>query len=356
MTKFFDKLTSLGFALVFLFAFLWVITVLPPETVYEERRPSYAEPTFTLASFLDSSYVSRLEAYLGDATPCRSLLYRLHTAVFSGVLQNPECHGARKTAYGLEKAMPAFDEALISHNLSVVSAYRARLLNAQNAYSVLIPDKSVYTAGDTDYARALSLLSSADGFSLVECRDTLTVDSYFYGDIHIRPECYGDFARRLSEAMGFRPTEGLTVTDGIRARGTLALQYPSEIYDEFCRLEESCGVLAGLTVTAQDGAARLLYAEGALDDPYDLYLGGEAANGVLTLKNPNARAEKRLIVFRDSFARAFAPYLVGDYREIVLVDLRAPKQVIASTLDGYADVECDVLLMVSTHTLFSSRF
>lgn len=356
MTNFFDKLTSLSFALLFLFVFLWAFLVKPPERVYEERRASRALSSVTAEGFLDGSFVASLEGYLSDATPCRSLFYRLHTAVFSGIFRNPECHGVRRGSAGLEKVMPSLDEALIDHNLSVLADYRAYFGEGSRAFSVLIPDKSVYTKDDGDYNRAARLLSSDIAFDFVECRDTLTVDDYFYGDIHIRPECYGALSKKLSEKMGFSVTRGLTASEGVTTKGTLALQYPCEIYDTFSRLEDADGILDRLVITAPSGALSLYADSGELFDPYDLYLGGEVGNGIVTVQNPDAKSAKRLIVFRDSFARAFVPYLAADYDEIVLVDLRAPKWAILSVLSEYGALSSDILLFVSTHTLFTTRF
>ncbi len=357
MTGLFDKLAALGFVLVFLLFFIWVVTVAPPETVVEERRASYSVPTVTLDGIADGSFVARLEEYLTDAIPCRSFFYRLHTVVFSELFRNPESHGVRRCGNGLEKVLPAFDENLILHNLAVVSEYRTRLSQNSRAYSVLIPDKSVYTQNAADYKRALALLSAQGDFALIECRDTLTVDDYFYGDIHIRPECYGALAERLSGKMGFRQTAALSVSEGITARGTLALQYPLDLTDSFSRLEASDSFFDGLSITTPGGESRALYSDGAaLTDPYDLYLGGEAGNGILILKNEAADENRRLIVFRDSFARAFVPYLAADYGEIVLVDLRAPRHAILSVLSTYQTLDCDILLFISTHTLFTTRF
>jgi len=356
MTKLFDKLTSLGFVLFLLLLFLWVMTVKAPETVVEERRASYTVPTATLEGALDGSFVARLEGYLSDAMPCRSLFYRLHTAVVSGVFQNPECHGVRRGENGLEKVLPPPNEDLILHNLAVVSEYRARFGENSRAYSVLIPDKSVYTKSDAAYNRAALIFSSCEAFDFIECRDTLTVNDYFYGDIHIRPECYGEFAKKLSEKMGFCPTPNLTVSERVTARGTLSLQYPCEIYDTFARLNDAGGILDGLLLRTQSREGSLYSKSDGLLDPYDLYLGGEAGNGIVTVKNPQCRENRRLIVFRDSFARAFLPYLAAAYREIVLVDLRAPKQAILSVLSDRSLCDSDILLLVSTHTFFTTRF
>ena len=55
-------------------------------------------------------------------------------------------------------------------------------------------------------------------------------------------------------------------------------------------------------------------------DPYEMFLGG--ARSIITLTNPNAAKERRLIIFRDSFGSSIAPFLTAGYSEVTLVDIR----------------------------------
>ena len=51
-----------------------------------------------------------------------------------------------------------------------------------------------------------------------------------------------------------------------------------------------------------------------------MFLGG--ARSIITLTNPNAAKERRLIIFRDSFGSSIAPFLTAGYSEVTLVDIR----------------------------------
>ena len=55
-------------------------------------------------------------------------------------------------------------------------------------------------------------------------------------------------------------------------------------------------------------------------DPYERDLSGNLS--VVTIENPNASAEKELIVFRDSFGSSLLPLLAEGYRKITVVDIR----------------------------------
>ena len=55
-------------------------------------------------------------------------------------------------------------------------------------------------------------------------------------------------------------------------------------------------------------------------DQYDVFLSG--ARSLLTIENPNAKTDKELIVFRDSFGSSMVPLLVADYKTVTVVDIR----------------------------------
>ena len=71
------------------------------------------------------------------------------------------------------------------------------------------------------------------------------------------------------------------------------------------------------------------------------------------MKNNSAQTDKRLIIFRDSFASSLAPLLLDGYSEVVLVDLR---YVMSDMVADYVDFsDADVLFLYST-TLLNSSF
>ena len=71
------------------------------------------------------------------------------------------------------------------------------------------------------------------------------------------------------------------------------------------------------------------------------------------IENPNAKTDKRLIIFRDSFGSSITPLLAEAYSEITLVDLR---YINSRFLSSYVDFEnSDVLFLYSTLILNSAK-
>ena len=328
----------------------------PPEVIEAERRLASEKPTLSATSLADGEFLKEAEAYLLDAMPYRQKFFVLHANFFTRILKNPRCHGIRLGDCGLEKLLPRYDGALCDYNLDTIEAYLKRFCDGKRAFAALIPDKGYYTRPSGDYDQAIASLSARDAFTLVAVRDSFCETDYFTSDIHIRPECYGAFAARLSDAMGFDLPYGLTCARRERRQGVLAKQLPvGTLFDDFTYLYDTGGAVVSCRVTVGEKEYGGLYTDADFD-PYDAYLGGEVGGGIIRVQSPKGDPTRRLIVFRDSFARAFLPYLVKGYGEIILVDMRAPYRQLASEAALFADDCTDILVLISTHTFFTTKF
>ena len=85
-------------------------------------------------------------------------------------------------------------------------------------------------------------------------------------------------------------------------------------------------------------------------DPYEMFLGGPLS--LVTIENENAKTDKELIIFRDSFGSSIAPLLVEGYKKITLVDIR---YIHPNLLGNYIEFNSqDVLFLYSTLVLNNS--
>ena len=99
----------------------------------------------------------------------------------------------------------------------------------------------------------------------------------------------------------------------------------------------------------ETGETGAVYNLDKLDSPdlYDVYLSG--AKSLLTIENPNAKTDRELLIFRDSFGSSLAPLLVSDYARVTLIDLR---YIHPDLLEEYISFQGqDVLLLYSTLVL-----
>ena len=67
------------------------------------------------------------------------------------------------------------------------------------------------------------------------------------------------------------------------------------------------------------------------------------------LESPNAKTDRELIIFRDSFGSSIAPYFCEQYARVTLVELRyLSSGVLADNIDFENQ---DILFLYSTHIL-----
>ena len=82
-----------------------------------------------------------------------------------------------------------------------------------------------------------------------------------------------------------------------------------------------------------------------------MFLSGPVS--LLTIQNPNARSNRELVIFRDSFGSSLAPLLAEGYSEITLVDIRyLPSARVGQFVDFTGK---DVLFLYSTQVLNNSE-
>jgi hypothetical protein len=121
------------------------------------------------------------------------------------------------------------------------------------------------------------------------------------------------------------------------------------------------GALDGCTVTAYPAGKpveSVVYnmekAHGK--DPYEMFLSG--TQPLLVIENPNAEAERELILFRDSFGSSLAPLLAEGYSKITVVDIRYVNSAFLGGLVDFSEKagrEVDVLFLYSAQVLNSMK-
>ena len=130
-------------------------------------------------------------------------------------------------------------------------------------------------------------------------------------------------ARRIAAAMG---------TDAGASYREVTLERPFYgVYSGYAALPLAGERLSYLTNDTIDACRVTNYETGKtgpvydLDkatgsDPYELFLSGSVS--LLTVDNPNARTDRELVIFRDSFGSSLAPLLLEGYSRVTLVDIR----------------------------------
>lgn len=346
---------------------LWaVLTVLlwglPDREMSEaERRNLTQRPELTAASVMSGRFMTDFEDYTLDQFPARDGFRQVKALFHYYVLGQKDNNGIYLSqGYAAKQEYPLHPESLSYAGKRFQTLYETYLTDSR-VYMAIVPDKGYYLAEKSgqpvmDYAAMFAWLREALPWAQsIGLTDVLSMEDYYRTDTHWRQERLLPVAERICQTMG-NPgpkAEDYTVTALERPfygvyYGQAALPMASEtMYLMESPLLEECTVY-----DYESGTTGTVYDRTKLDskDLYDVYLSG--ARALLTVENPAGTPGKELIVFRDSFASALVPLLVGDYARVTLVDLRYIRM---ELLEQYLDCSGkDVLLLYSSLILNNS--
>lgn len=224
-------------------------------------------------------------------------------------------------------------------------------LSSNDCYFALIPDKYKYLRDkENEYTEFYDYMCSGLSFATpIELYDLLSADDYYRTDPHWRQDKIIDVAKRINGAIGVECDYDF-----------IEVATVSHFVGNYAQRSDLVVTADDLTYLSNDIIDNIEIKEGipvydltklSTTEPYDFFLSGNQS--VVTMKNQSAQNDKRLVIFRDSFASSLAPLLVDGYSEIVLVDLR---YVMSDMVADYVDFsDADVLFLYST-TLLNSSF
>lgn len=357
------KVRSFGIGLLVL---LWVsLTAIawfgPKKDISDaERRPLAQMPEFSAEAVLDGEWMTKFEKYTLDQFPLRDRFRQIKSLTHYYVF-NQRDNNAIYIADGHAAQMEyPLDEASVDHALKQFQKVYDRYLKQSGSkiYTTVVPDKGYYLAEENgylalDYEKMFSQVQAGMPWAqYVDITDCLGIGNYYYTDTHWRQEDILLVAKTLSQAMGvtYPKAEDFVKTKLTRPfygvyYGQAALPMKSEpMYILENDLLDACTVFnytTGKTAPVYD--MDKLYSK----DQYEVYLSG--SQSLLRIDNPNGIADKKLIVFRDSFGSSLVPLLVQDYGQVTLVDIR---YISVDVLSQYVDFQnADVLFMHSTLVL-----
>ena len=308
-----------------------LLHILLPDRTFSpvENRTLSSMPDFSWSALVDGSYTSRLEKYLEDQFPLRDGWMGLKNR-YEYLLGKREFHGVYlcgdRLIHKIEDASRAEQNIAYLQKLTELTdipVYLGLIPTAAEVYRDQLPagaenfDQAAYlkkvreSVPDAVWVDMEKLMDGASGVSL-----------FYRTDHHWTSAGAWHGYAALMEAMG-EPFEPL---------GT-----PETVSEDFYgTLYSSSGVhwlapdtieryVSGEGVTVENfekGETHGLYVDSFLGekDKYASFLGGNTP--LYIIRNPEATSEEKLLVVRDSYSDAMAPFLSQYFAEIHLVDLR----------------------------------
>ena len=321
-----------------------VLCLFLPKSSYSdsERRMLSPMPELSAENVWSGRFMSDFEGHAADAFPFRESFRRLKAMTALKVFARQDNNGIYVS-----------DGFLASMEYPVNEEY---LTDGNKVYLSVIPDKNCFLARESghpsmDYEEFEKRIEElADFAEYIPISDLLERDDYYRTDTHWRQERITDVAQRLLQAMGAAALQDYEIHTldqdfyGVY-HGQAALPLAPD------RLQYVTGdAILGCQVHDWQNNRRILVYDmekAAGRDPYEMFLSGSLS--LITIKNPGAGTDKKLVLFRDSFGSSIAPLLICGYSQITLVDIR---YIQPDLLGRFIDFQnCDVLFLYSTLVL-----
>ena len=298
-----------------------------------ERRPLDQMPEISVETLLGGKFMTAFEDYTLDQFPLRDSFRQLKSLFHYYVLNQKDNNDIYiANGYAAEMAYP-LDTESVENALKIFGKVYEKYLKTQGStvFAAVVPDKSYYLAAGNgyltmDYEEMFSAVQNGMPWAThVDLTGCLSVSDYYYTDTHWRQENLLPVAQKLAAAMGVTQPQKSDFTQTALERpfygvyyGQAALPMAAEtMYVLENDLLKDCTVYnyeTGKETTVYD--LEKLYAK----DQYDVFLSG--AQSLLTVTNPNAKTDRELLVFRDSFGSSLIPLLLQDYAKVTLIDIR----------------------------------
>ncbi len=328
-----------------------------------ERKPLAQAPTLSADGILSGDYFTDAETYLLEQFPLRNTFLDTKRILDKYVWQMQSSGGYVSADDHLTKLDTTLNERQVKYALNVFKGILEKHPEIGKAYFAIIPDKNYYMAEITkqptlDYTALYTIMENLNA-QQIDLRPLLSLHDYYRTDSHWKQENILPIAQALCKAMDVPFDDS-----GYTAH---SLEGFKGVYYELSENPPAPDTLTYLTNDAIENAEvqrlndRLQWEQMSVyneanftaenTDPYDVFL--EGPEMLVTIENPNAKSDKQLVLFRDSYGSSLTPLLVDSYAKITLVDLRYLK---SSMLDRFdLDFEnADVLFLYSTTMLNSA--
>lgn len=309
-----------------------VLTVARPGESFSELENRQLKKTSDISSdVMSGQFQSDLEKMLSDQFPLRYLCVTLQTKL--------KLAAGKKDIGGAYIGEGRLFQKITSADISCddIASHAARYARAGERAGVKVVALPVPSAGCSipdllpkgaemyDFDRAFAAIAEKLGReNVIDVSGALAGDPkrYYTTDHHWTEFGACDAYLAWSVYHGFTRDEisvppVKTVSEDFR--GTLCAKVPGfGIESDILKIPD---IPFDPKVTA-DGREIPFYDLDALKtrDKYRVFLGGN--HGITVIENPDAAADRTVLIVKDSFANSFVPYLVRHYKKIVMVDER----------------------------------
>lgn len=333
MTKAYSRAVTALFCLFLGGLLVWHVLLPDRDRSEVENRTLAQKPEFSWAALKDGSYTAAVEEYFADQFPLRDEWTGLKARA-EQLIGKHLFNGVYLCGDTLISKVDAPSDGLEEKNLGYVAqladktdapVYLGLIPSAAEVWSDLLPE------GAENFDQAAYLDRAAElGLPMVDflgALETHAGEPVFYRTDH-HWTALGAFygANALLEAMGKEPlSQGAFAPETVTEDFNGTLYSTSGVHWLTPDTMEFWVEDAGLEITSwRTGAPEpgVLYDRSYLEqkDKYSAFLGGNQP--LCVIRNEAAAGQGKLLLIRDSYSDALAPFLVQRFEEVHLLDAR----------------------------------
>lgn len=335
-----------------------------------ENRILATKPNFTIDRLLEGRFTSKFEDYVVDQFIGRDLFTNIKMSV-DKLLGRNQANGVflGKDGYLIEDFTDPNEEA-VNQNLQAIDNFAKRYKDVKQ-YMLISPtsvsilkDKLPYSAPIIDQESYLKSYKEKlpSSIKFVDVYETLNnhKDEYIFYKTDHHWTSLGAFYsyEKLAEDMGLKKKADDYYNVQLVSNDFFGALSSKSGYD----VEEGDKVQVYIPakneeyvvvnyVEEQEKSASL-YSSEALEkkDNYEVFLKG---NHPLVKIKTSAKNDKTLLIFKDSYANSFIPFLTNDFSKIIVVDPRYYYEDIDKLMEQ--ENVNEVLYLYNANTFFSDR-
>ncbi|MBP3459055.1 MAG: hypothetical protein J6K58_07585 [Lachnospiraceae bacterium] len=343
-----------------IFGFTAATILSPPMGFSETENRVLAEmPEVKINTILSGDFEADYEEYLTDQFVMRNQWISLKTSVERLLLkrESKDIYFA-KDDYLIEKHTGSYETQMAQRNIVALTEFAQQYEEqfGQSHLSILIVPNAVdilsdklppfaESGGGNEYLEQISEILPEgiwfDGASVL--REHTDEEIYYRTDHHWKTLAAFYVYQAWAERQGYTVPELTdyeiqTVTDCFEGtiQSKLGIGTAGDTIELFFPLTEPAYTVYRESTEITENS---LYDYAALDtkDKYAVFLGGNEPFLRIRTAAPNGR---KILVIKDSYANCFIPFMLGEFQEIDVLDLRYTNQRLSGILaeGGYTDI------------------
>lgn len=345
---------------ILIFGFTIATIILPSKEFSEtENRYLAQKPKLELESIMNGKYESEYEEYLTDQFIERDCWIGLKTLVEKSLFkrESKDIYFAEDD-YLIEKHTDSFDSDIAKRNIRLLSQFvnkyqeqfgteRISIMIVPNAVEVLKDKLPPFSSSHNEKKYLEQISKSLPENMWVDITKILqkynNEELYYRTDHHWKTLAAFYVYQEWAKIQGYKVPEKedyeiKTITNNFEGtiQSKIGIKTTTDTIELFLPKEE-----IGYTIYNENSkeTSDSLYDYSKLDtkDKYAIYFGGNQPFIKISTELYNGR---KILVIKDSYANCFIPFMIGEFEEIDVIDIRYTNQKLAEIIESgkYTDL------------------